>query len=148
MPEARTTPPDCCCVAPSPTDHIPTSNHALEIIVPPVVPAIVSSSSRNIIVVLRIINELLSVAKNSESYSFTFSIHQYCTTMQILFKLIRRFDHFSRISFLLCLPHNANIYIYIFTESSNISGIDARTDGQRLRSLMNEYCIEVRGRVE
>lgn len=71
------TPPDCCCVAPSPTDHIPTSNHALEIIVPPVVPAIVSSSSRNIIVVLRIINELLSVAKNSESYSFVFSIHQY-----------------------------------------------------------------------
>lgn len=30
VPEARMTPPDCCCVAPSPTDHIPTSNHALD----------------------------------------------------------------------------------------------------------------------
>lgn len=32
------TPPDCCCVAPSPTDLIPTFNHTKEAIMPPVVP--------------------------------------------------------------------------------------------------------------
>lgn len=49
--------------------------------------------------------------------------------MQILFKLIRSFlKNFDFILLDVC-----DAIIYIFTESLNISEIDARSDGQRLR---------------
>lgn len=64
-------------------------------------------------------------------------------TIEILFKLLE--DRSLLEDFvLLCLPCNAIVFI----ESSNISEIDARSGGQRLGSLTNEYYIEVRGRGE